>query len=134
VIPKRNPLLSDYFIDLTGITQERVDREGIPFPRALEGFLSFAGNGPAEYSCYGGDADKIRRNCDIHGIPFPSAIRHSVDIRRNLIDRGLTKPEWFSSDLTLKLGLQKEGVSHDALCDARTVASALRYFRQQGLV
>ena len=39
--PTINPRLSPYFMELTGISQERVDCDGIPFPAALEAFADF---------------------------------------------------------------------------------------------
>lgn len=44
VKPTHNPILSDYFINLTHITQEMVDTQGISFSQAYDKFKSFAGN------------------------------------------------------------------------------------------
>lgn len=43
VKPKFNPVLSDYFVNLTGIANEKVEAEGIAFPEAYARFKSFAG-------------------------------------------------------------------------------------------
>ena len=42
--PTINPVLSDYFICLTGITNEKLDAEGISFEDAYKGFVEFVGN------------------------------------------------------------------------------------------
>ena len=46
VRPLCNPVLSDYFIDLTGIAQARLDAEGLEFARAFEQFSAFLGPRP----------------------------------------------------------------------------------------
>ena len=38
VRPLKNPILSDYIVNLTEITQEKVEKEGILFPLALSRF------------------------------------------------------------------------------------------------
>ena len=46
VRPLKNPLLSEYFINLTGITQKQVDNQGNSFPNALLHFMDFIGKTP----------------------------------------------------------------------------------------
>ena len=57
VKPLKNPVLSDYFVDLTSITQERVEREGVLFPIALSRFISFIGELPVGICSNGGDEE-----------------------------------------------------------------------------
>lgn len=42
--PHINPILSDYFIKLTGITNEKLEQEGTYFPKAYAKFKQFAGD------------------------------------------------------------------------------------------
>src|SRR3989338_500560 len=42
VRPVKNPRLSDFFIGLTGITQEQIDTQGMSFPDAIEKFLTWS--------------------------------------------------------------------------------------------
>jgi inhibitor of KinA sporulation pathway (predicted exonuclease) len=46
VRPLKNPVLSEYFVNLTGITQEQADNQGHPFPNALSRFMDFIGSPP----------------------------------------------------------------------------------------
>src|SRR6185436_17519590 len=46
--PAKNPKLSDYFIELTGITQETVDTKGMNFRDALKRFAEWS----KEYQFY----------------------------------------------------------------------------------
>ena len=71
VIPKINPNLSDLFIQLTGVTQERLDAEGIDFVRAAKDFADFCENGALPIVCTNGDTKVWLENCDIHGIDYP---------------------------------------------------------------
>ena len=41
VVPRINRLLSDYFIELTGITQQAVDSDGMAFADALAAYGAF---------------------------------------------------------------------------------------------
>ena len=42
--PTINPILSDYFVNLTHITNETVAQEGVPFIEAFKAFKNFVGN------------------------------------------------------------------------------------------
>src|SRR3989338_11023344 len=48
VKPVKNPTLSQYFIDLTGITQETVDTRGVTLAEAVQKFYTWS----AGYTCY----------------------------------------------------------------------------------
>ena len=133
VCPAHNPVLSDYFIDLTGLTQAKVDGEGISFPRALAAFTGFIGDDPVETASWGTDAEMIERNCGLCGIPVPAVFARSIDLRPRMWEIIGNKAKFaFSSDLPAVLGLPSEGVAHDALGDARSIAAALRYLRREG--
>ena len=45
VRPRKNPQLSDYFVQLTKITQEQLDDEGTSFEDAMAAFVAFAHGG-----------------------------------------------------------------------------------------
>ena len=67
--PVRNPCLSDYFISLTGITQEQVDTYGVGFSEGLTRFLSFAQGLPLW--AYGADVDVLAENMGLYGVSIP---------------------------------------------------------------
>ncbi len=131
--PARNPILSDYFRNLTGISQDSVDREGIPFPRALEALVDFIGSEDTDISSWGDDPAIIVRNCDLFHIPVPAIFANWIDVRPPVMSflRMEGGPP-FSSDLPALLGLPSEGRAHDALGDARSIAAALRHLRERG--
>jgi len=128
--PQKHPVLSDYIIELTGITQEQVDREGVSFDDALLAFVNFAEGG--RLCSFGTDHIAVRENCVLHEKPAPKIFDVEVNLREYLLKRGIIKEDWFSSDLPSRLGLDLQPSAHDALNDARAIASALRYLRGKG--
>ena len=48
VKPKKNPQLSDYFINLTNISQETIDKKGIKFKEAMKKIYIFCRNNKNE--------------------------------------------------------------------------------------
>ena len=70
VIPIINPELSDYFTNLTGITQGRMESDSLDFADGLAALGAFLGDETKVYS-YGDDATVIRRDCQRRGLNFP---------------------------------------------------------------
>lgn len=52
--PQENPILSDYAVDLTGVTNEQIAKKGISFVEAYKQFLEFVG----ELPCYSNAASR----------------------------------------------------------------------------
>lgn len=125
VRPRFHPELSDYFVTLTGISQADVDIEGIEFPEAFRRFIDFAAGLPLV--AFGNDWEVLARNCARHRIPPSAGGARPIDLRGELCRRlGLDPRRVTSGELPGLLGLAKSGRAHDALADARSVASALR--------
>lgn len=127
VKPVKNPQLSDYFIKLTGISQQRLDREGKSFKTAMAAFAAFAA-GVTRYYAYGEDGDIIAENFDFQNLENPldgaqiinarPAIRQAHNLGKNVT----------SGDLPTAIGAaQKSGdlQAHKALDDARALAQVL---------
>jgi len=137
--PTFNQDLSDYIQDLTGISQEQINADGIGFPDALKSFSAFCED--ASYVCAnGGDGIVIVENCRLHGIQAPAIFENCVNLRPqfsralgltdHLIDRSdinYCKYGVNSSELTNHLGLSPIGDDHNGLADARRVAAALQH-------
>jgi inhibitor of KinA sporulation pathway (predicted exonuclease) len=125
--PKINPVLSQYFIDLTGIAQQRVDREGVPFPRALEAFAAFAGRWTGLVGSFGRDDVVLNENCALHGIAPAIAEGRFQDLRPAL-EATIGRTGMMSSELPRFVGLPVPEQAHDALADARAIAAVLRHY------
>lgn len=127
VRPVINPELSDYFVDLTNITQARVDAEGIDFPAALAAFAGFVGDDAAAVVSFGNDAEVLEANCRLNAIAFPFATDLFRDVRPAIRKAlGMEGRHVISSNLPRLLGFPAPGTAHQAIDDARCVAEALR--------
>ena len=69
--PRINPLLSKYFIDLTGITNKKINKDGLNFFIAMEQFYKFTNDVNYIYS-YGNDYGIIEENMILNNVPINS--------------------------------------------------------------
>ena len=130
VRPLKNPILSDYIVNLTEITQEKVEKEGILFPLALSRFINFIGEHPMDILSNGGDEEVIEENCQIHNIPFLSIFKKSTDLKIYFSEvLGISRKNCTSGMLPELFGLNHHEKQHNALGDARSISQALRYLR-----
>ena len=132
VRPRINPVLSPYFVELTGLSQQRVDREGVPFEQALEDFRAFAGDTSTIIAAFGGDAEVLNENCALNRCATTFLPAQMVDIRPFIIRAlGLEGEPVSSGELPHRLGYPPAGHPHDALADARALAIALRHIQSE---
>ncbi len=133
VRPRINPILSDYFTNLTGITQARLDEEGMDIVPALEKFGEFIGPSLLAYS-NGRDGEVVLRNCELSGLPPLSCQPRFYNVRTHLsLISGVASSELDSFRLHQTFGLETGGhTAHDALGDARGIADLLVHLHWQG--
>ena len=130
VRPLKNPILSDYIVNLTEITQEKVEKEGILFPLALSRFINFIGEHPIDILSNGGDEEVIEENCQIHNIPFLSIFKKSTDLKIYFSEvLGISRKNCTSGMLPELFGLNNHEKQHNALGDARSISQVLKYLR-----
>lgn len=133
VTPRINPGLSDYFIQLTGITQERLDADGIGFPDALEVLQSFLGGNIAKVYSMGSDFRVIERNCDLNGVEFPfdeAMFVNARELLKPIVGEAVATSD--SSQLPAAMGFAPPGAAHQGLGDCRCIAETLRILRHRG--
>jgi inhibitor of KinA sporulation pathway (predicted exonuclease) len=128
--PVRNPVLSDYFVDLTRITNERVAAEGTDFATGTKAFAAFVGK--RRMYCYGRDDRVIARNAELLGKPQLWTNTTAVNLRTWLVDIGIALTGVSSGTLAKHVGSVSQGLAHDALIDARSLAEAVRYLVKNG--
>ena len=132
VKPRINPTLSDYFIDLTGITQARLDRDGIGFAEALGRLQAFL-EGARAVCSYGTDYAIIRHNCGLHGLDFPFEENLFRNVREEIAAVvGFDPLGVYSSGLPEVMGFPPPGAAHQGVDDCRCIAQALRILRRRG--
>jgi inhibitor of KinA sporulation pathway (predicted exonuclease) len=131
VKPRLNPVLSDYFIELTGITRERVEAGGTDFGTALARLEAFAAG--AVLVSNGGDEAVLRENCRLTNAAFPFDGR-CRDVSALLARQAGAAAHVFSCDMIATFGLEGGEAAHDALGDARQVALVLRHLLDSGRI
>ncbi|MAH84204.1 MAG: hypothetical protein CBB68_07645 [Rhodospirillaceae bacterium TMED8] len=129
--PIINPHLSDYFINLTGITQANLDAHGIEFVEAIEIVAQFLGKNVSAIYSFGDDGKILFENCNLQGInaPFSRELFVNVvpDVSKFL---GIPRKNLVSSNLPRLMGFEPPGDAHTALADARCVGKALEIMRR----
>ena len=131
VRPRLNPILSDYFIRLTGITQQALEIRGMDFADALVQFSQFVGT--AGYACSNGhDVEILCENCSLYAIGFPLDKSRFRDISVHLSREAGRSSHVTSSNLDEAFGIRLDLPSHDALGDARNIAGVLRHLSESG--
>ncbi|MGW2525226.1 exonuclease domain-containing protein [Streptomyces sp. NPDC001617] len=137
VRPVVNPRLSAFFTELTGIGQERLDREGVPAAEALGEFLGFC-RGEAVLS-YGNDMMVVGENIGwarARGEEVKNGFlaAHFLDIRPWVHSLAPETATFNSGRLWQVLGLPRPaaGNEHSALFDCYSLAAAIRHLRGRG--
>jgi inhibitor of KinA sporulation pathway (predicted exonuclease) len=120
-IPKFEKTLPDFFIELTNTSQSDVDKNGIPFPKALKKLKIFVGNTPIR--TFHLDEEVLRQNCGYFDVefPFPPFIR----VKDMLSQFGIDPNQYSSGTLYKVIGLHMNGWVHNALHDVRSMAQTL---------
>jgi len=135
VKPRRNPVISDYLVKLTGISAQAVLDRGIDFADALLRFRDFVGDSVTPLLSYGLDDLVLRENCGLTDIDYPFEANSTFNVNP-LISRltGIEGQLVNSGQLPEAMGFAAPGPRHQALYDARCVAEALRILRRRNLV
>lgn len=128
--PVVNPVLSDYLVDLTGITNERLAADGVDFATGVTRFVEFAGNRPLH--AYGRDDRIIAANAERLGRPKLWPGLPTTNLKDWLLQVGIPLTGVHSGNLAAHVGSKSQGVAHDALIDARSLAEAVRYLVSKG--
>ena len=124
VKPKINPVLSDYFINLTGINQDEVDKEGVDFSTAVAGFKEWCQNLPLY--CFGSDARILEENCKLLSISFPFLPTQFNNIKDFFKSYGVPADNYYSSTIVEFFNVAPSRQGHDSLNDVRTLLDALK--------
>jgi inhibitor of KinA sporulation pathway (predicted exonuclease) len=130
VRPRLNPVLSDYFEKLTGVTNAAVAGRGVDFDEAYRSFMSFAGSLPV--IAFGRDDLVLIENLRLYGLHTVPSLPPVVDIRPWLIENGIDIRGLHACDVGLAAGVPFDGHTHDALADAASVAAGIKALVARG--
>lgn len=131
VKPEKNPKLSDFIIELTGITQNDIDTRGISFADSLKKLEQFVGSTPA--FCWGKDVDVIQENCVLQNMPFTLSRDAWINLRpllaQQFLNAGVDIAAYTSGTLITAFSDSPTRAAHDALNDMRNLLDAIRRIR-----
>jgi inhibitor of KinA sporulation pathway (predicted exonuclease) len=130
VRPRINAVLSPYFEKLTGITNEKLERQGTDFANAYAAFLDFAGEGPI--AAFGQDHRVLEGNIRLYGLSGARALPVFYDLRGWFAALGIDPRGMHSCELAPALGIAFAGQTHNALHDARSIVSAMAVMATRG--
>lgn len=135
VKPRINPVLSDYFRDLTGITQDEVDRLGVSFPEAVDQFIAFLGDDTGQVGSNGPDYDVMELNCRYWEMKYPLTHVDFVNLKPHIV--ALTSgddAQVESWNLHNLIGRQAQHSAHDGLGDALNILGFLHHMAEAGRI
>ena len=125
----KNPKLSEYFINLTGITQEVVDSEGLSPAEALKKFSNWTKGLPL-YSWGKIDKNALEETARLNNLADFDTWSIQ-DIREVFKEAGIAADQYASSTIVNAFGKTSTRLAHDGLNDARTILDGLRALRER---
>ena len=128
--PKINPQLSDYIKELTGISQDKIDSEGINFEEGLKTFISFL-NGGKCYS-YGNDLSVLKENIGLLNVDYDIEDEKFHDIRPMFEKYGVPINDYSSGELHKYFNIEMKGKIHNALLDCHSILESIKALSNKG--
>ena len=123
VRPEKNPVLSEYFTELTKITQKDIVEKGVSFKEARDRFVLWSRDSYI-YS-YGNDVDILLGNELLQGLHSTIRSEYFRDVRNVFSAHGIPAGDYSSGTIPRAFGLTPPPSAHDALNDARSINMAL---------
>ena len=131
--PEFNPVLSEYFTELTGITNADLDTGAVGFGAGFDQFVQFCA-GTNRVVCNGWDYRALHDNCTWRGVDWPFDAGNFGNLRTLFEKRvGTANNAAWSSKMPESLGLPAPGGAHTGLGDVRAIAIALRAMLRESL-
>lgn len=130
VRPVINPVLSDFFVRFTGISNEQVKAEGLSFEAAFTRFTEFCGD--RLKVCYGWDNDVMRENCRLNNKAEWEKNYSGQSIAPWFAEQGIDIEKVNSGKLAKTLGIDLAVAEHNALEDVRSICAAFRFLVERG--
>ncbi|MGH6870727.1 MAG: exonuclease domain-containing protein [Rhizomicrobium sp.] len=130
VRPRVNPVLSDYLVELTGVTNRALAERGVDFTDAYRAFVEFAAGGTV--CAFGRDDFVFAENIRLYGIADAPALPPFVNVVPWLHENGIDPLGFHACDVARLCGAEFSGREHDALEDARSVALGIKTLVARG--
>lgn len=129
--PVSHPVLTEFCVNLTGITQEQVDAAD-SFHVVLDRLVAALWTGrDATLASWGGyDKNQIAQDCRYHGVHYPFGDQH-INIKKRFAEAVGRKPCGLGRALG-GMGLEFIGNPHRGIDDARNIVRLLPYAFREG--
>ncbi|WP_218310544.1 3'-5' exonuclease [Alteromonas antoniana] len=128
VKPVINPALSDYIINLTGISQSMVDEHGVDAASAMTTLYHFCEDGHLPVWSWGADERVLKENATLGEFALPTFTKGIRNLQALLQHYQVPESEKASGELASALQLQLSGHAHNALYDTESIAAAMSHW------
>ncbi|CAD8063832.1 unnamed protein product [Paramecium sonneborni] len=129
--PVENPILSDFCTELTGITQEQVDK-GILLDQAIDEFIQFK-QGLQRYcilTCGDYDLNLLKKEASRKGIAIQKELQFYINIKK-VFPKSLRNPKQIKDPCMVEMleqcGLDLQGRHHSGIDDVRNITRIVHY-------
>jgi inhibitor of KinA sporulation pathway (predicted exonuclease) len=125
--PARNPTLTDFCRDLTGITQPNVDAAPA-FADVLANMLVWAADFAPYTLCSWGNYDRTQfhSDCDYHSVNYPFGDKH-INLKADFASATGRRKKMGVPAALRSVGLSFVGSHHRGIDDARSIAAMIPY-------
>ncbi|MDQ8012116.1 MAG: 3'-5' exonuclease [Flavobacterium nitrogenifigens] len=124
--PQRSNV-SPFCTELTTITQDLLDKNGVSFEEAVDLLIDEYNPDLYTWASYGQyDLNMLKKQCKSFGIPYPMGEEH-INVKEHFAEKfGLVKPTGMNGALAL-LNIPLEGTHHRGIDDAKNIAKILHW-------
>lgn len=119
--------VSTFCTELTTITQDLLDKNGISFPEAIEKLQDEYQADLYTWASYGAyDLNMLKKQCQLRGIKYPMGSHH-INVKEWFSEvKGLHKKVGMNGALEI-LNIPLEGTHHRGIDDAKNIAKILHW-------
>lgn len=125
--PVRHPLLTDFCLQLTSITQEQVNNAPF-YPEAITNLRQWLNQYPNFIFGSWGDYDRkqLQQDSNFHSVPYPINSEH-INLKKLFsINQGFSYTHGMAKALELA-AIELKGIHHRGIDDARNIARLMSY-------
>lgn len=132
--PTINPSLSQYVMDLTGISQTLIDQNGVSFSAAIDDFAKFCQGDDVKLASWGNDQKVLAENADLNDITLDPKLLDHIDLSVPFRKLKQFNFQVCSGLLHKQVGLPMTGHIHNALHDVNSIVATLDFLLQENLI
>lgn len=127
LIKPQRSTVSTFCTELTTITQDLLDKNGVSFEDAVNQLIDEYNPDLYTWASYGQyDLNMLKKQCSSFGMPYPMGEQH-INVKSWFAEKfGLQKPQGMNGALHL-LNIPLEGTHHRGIDDAKNIAKIMHW-------